>query len=456
MATETTTDLFSDSGKTNIPEMGVGELALSLKKTLEETFGRVRVRGELSGLKLAASGHLYGDIKDEEAVINIVCWRGSVSRLSVKPEDGLEVVITGKVSSYPKSSRYQIIVDSMELAGEGALLKMLEDRKKKLAAEGLFDAARKKPLPFLPETIGVVTSPTGAVIRDIIHRIEDRFPRPVLLWPAAVQGEKAAAEIAAAIRGFNALPVPPDILIVARGGGSLEDLMAFNEEEVVRAVAESDIPVISAVGHETDTTLIDYAADLRAPTPTGAAEMAVPVRIDLMAQVREDQGKMIRAMQRHLSDLKNILETGAVRLGDPQRLLEIKIQNLDFLSGNLQSRFEKILQQRKSNLKETAAKLLHPRARLEGMGKILMLHTEALYRSRGALLKEPQSHLDQAARMLESLSFKRVLERGFTVLRDSNGALVTRADQTREGMGGEIEFSGGEKVGITLGKRLKP
>jgi len=234
---------------------------------------------------------MYSDLKDENAVLNLVCWKGTVSRLSIKPEEGLEVICTGRISSYPARSNYQLIIESMELAGEGALLKMLEERKKKLAAEGLFAPERKNPIPFLPETIGVITSETGAVIRDILHRLRDRFPRHVLLWPVAVQGKDAAAQIAAAIKGFNDLPssLRPDVLIVARGGGSLEDLMAFNEEEVVRAVSESTIPLISAVGHETDTTLIDYVSDLRAPTPTGAAEKVVPVRADLLAQILDNE-----------------------------------------------------------------------------------------------------------------------------------------------------------------------
>jgi len=270
----------------NLPEYSVSELSQALKRTVEDTYPYVRVRGEISGFKRAASGHLYLALKDESAVLDGVCWRGVAGRLGIRPEDGMEVVCTGKLTTYPGRSKYQIVIEAMELAGEGALLKLLEDRRKKLAAEGLFDEARKKPLPFLPDVIGVVTSPTGAVIRDILHRLNDRFPRHVLLWPVLVQGEGAAAQIAAAIEGFNRIApggrVPrPDVLIVARGGGSLEDLWAFNEEIVVRAAAGSVIPLISAVGHETDTTLIDYASDRRAPTPTAASEMALPVRADL-------------------------------------------------------------------------------------------------------------------------------------------------------------------------------
>src|SRR5690606_32853083 len=274
----------------NVPEYSVGEISRAIKRTLESDFRQVRVRGEITGFKRAGSGHLYFRLKDDEAVLDACCWRSSAARLTIAPEDGLEVVCVGRISAYSGRSSYQLIVDSIELAGEGALLKLLEDRRKRLAAEGLFDEARKRALPFLPDVIGVVTSPTGAVIRDILHRLRDRFPRRVLVWPVLVQGEEAAAQITAAIEGFNRLPergaVPrPDVLIVARGGGSLEVVWAFNAEAVVRAAAASSIPLISAVGHETDFTLIDYAADRRAPTPTAAAEMAVPVRSELLARV---------------------------------------------------------------------------------------------------------------------------------------------------------------------------
>src|SRR5438067_7031914 len=278
----------------NLPEYTVSELSLALKRSIEDSFSHVRVRGEISGFKRHGSGHCYLALKDADAVLDAVCWRHTAIRLPLKPEDGMEVVCTGRLTTYPGRSKYQLVIDTIELAGIGALLRILEERRQRLAAEGLFDPERKKKLPFLPEVIGIVTSPTGAVIRDILHRLADRFPRRVLVWPVAVQGEGAAAQVAAAIAGFNRLlaggprdnSVPrPDLLIVARGGGSLEDLMAFNEEIVVRAAAASVIPLISAVGHETDTTLIDHAADRRAPTPTAAAEMAVPVRLDLIAEL---------------------------------------------------------------------------------------------------------------------------------------------------------------------------
>ncbi|MEQ1889789.1 MAG: exodeoxyribonuclease VII large subunit, partial [Alphaproteobacteria bacterium] len=282
---------------TNLPELSVSELSAALKRLVEGEFGFVRVRGEISGFTRAASGHCYLTLKDDRSVIDAVMWKGTASSLRFKPEDGMEVVCSGKLTTYPARSKYQLVVEAMAPAGVGALLAQLEERRKKLAAEGLFDAARKRPLPYLPEVIGLVTSPTGAVIRDILHRLADRFPRHVLLWPVLVQGELAARQIAAAIEGFNRLTpggaAPrPDVLIVARGGGSIEDLWAFNEEIVVRAAAASKIPLISAVGHETDTTLIDYASDLRAPTPTAAAEMAVPVRGELRVQVLDLQRRL--------------------------------------------------------------------------------------------------------------------------------------------------------------------
>ena len=439
-----TEDLFTAAAqsakRSNVPEMSVSELAFSLKRTLEETYGRVRVRGELSGLKLASSGHLYGDLKDDDSCINIVCWRSSMGRLSIKPEDGLDVIITGKMTSYPKNSRYQLVIESMELAGEGALLKMLEERRKKLTAEGLFDEARKKPLPFLPDVIGVVTSPTGAVIRDIIHRISERFPRHVLVWPVAVQGDGSAQQIAAAIRGFNAMKNRPDLLIVARGGGSLEDLMAFNDEDVVRAAAASKIPLISAVGHETDTTLIDYAADLRAPTPTGAAERAVPVRLNLMAQVLDDHERLTRGVERLFREGLNRLETLRARLGNPERVLDIRTQHIDTLSSKLLHGFEKLLAKKSQALAPLAPP--HPRALIGEKSRHAAMLGETLQRTGANLLKDPQKHLLHAARMLESLSFQKVLDRGFAVVRAKDGRVLSDAKAAESEGVFDIQFRG--------------
>ena len=452
-----TEDLFTaaanNAKRSNVPEMSVSELAFSLKRTLEETYGRVRVRGELSGLKLASSGHLYGDIKDEDSVINIVCWRGSMGKLSIRPEDGLDVIITGKMTSFPKNSRYQLVIESMELAGEGALLKMLEDRRKKLAGEGLFDADRKRPIPFLPDVIGIVTSPTGAVIRDIIHRVSERFPRHLLLWPVAVQGDAAAAQIAAAIRGFNALDgktLPrPDLIIVARGGGSLEDLMAFNDEDVVRAAAESKIPLISAVGHETDTTLIDYAADLRAPTPTGAAERSVPVRLDLLAQVRDDEQRLTGGMDRKLRELSNRHETLRAKLGDPARLLDTKTQHLDNLSSKLLHGFEKNLSLKTQRLAPLVPR--HPRSLIDEKSRHVALIAQSLERAGTNLLKDPQKHLDHTVRMLESLSFKKVLERGYTVVRSPDGRVLSDAAEAAKEDVLSIQFRGDHNLTVRKG-----
>ncbi|MEY4697551.1 MAG: hypothetical protein RIT14_1979, partial [Pseudomonadota bacterium] len=297
-------DLFEDPAPApqgNQPEYTVSELSGAVKRVIEGEFGLVRVRGEVGRVSRPASGHLYFDLKDDRSVIAAISWKGQLARMQIRPEEGMEVVATGRMTTFPGQSKYQLIVEDVSPAGAGALMALLEKRRAALAAEGLFDAARKKPIPFLPDVIGVVTSPSGAVIRDILHRLRDRFPRHVLIWPVAVQGEKCAPEVAAAIRGFNAIapggPIPrPDLIIVARGGGSLEDLYGFNEEIVVRAAADSRIPLISAVGHETDTTLIDHAADRRAPTPTAAAEMAVPVRIDLLAQCDDFGARLARAL----------------------------------------------------------------------------------------------------------------------------------------------------------------
>ena len=441
--------------QTNVPEFSVGELAFSLKRTLEENFGRVRVRGELSRVSIAGSGHMYSSLKDDDAVIDAVCWKGNLNRLSVKPEEGLEVICIGKISSYPKSSKYQLVIESMELAGEGALLKMLEERKKKLAAEGLFAPERKQKLPYLPRTIGVVTSPTGAVIRDILHRLDDRMPSHVLVWPVLVQGEGAADQITNAINGFNNITnnsqIPkPDLLIVARGGGSLEDLMAFNEENVVRAAAESKIPIISAVGHETDTTLIDYAADLRAPTPTGAAEKAVPVRAELLAYTLECEQRIISGINRLITEYAHRLEASSRGLGDPAKLLDIKTQNLDHLSDKLSASFSNFTTQKQTRLAETAGRLQSPKSLINSAEQALTRWSEQLQSAPKTLLQNNEKTLDHLGKMLNAYSFENTLQRGFAVIRTPDGTLVsnTKTAQTHDTL--NIQFKNNETLPVRV------
>jgi exodeoxyribonuclease VII large subunit len=338
-------DLFEDpapEGKPqgNQPEYTVSELSGAVKRVIEGEFGFVRVRGEVGRVSRPASGHLYFDLKDDRNVIAAISWKGQVARMQVRPEEGMEVVATGRMTTFPGQSKYQLIVDDVAPAGAGALMAMLEKRKAALAAEGLFDPSRKQAIPYLPGVIGVVTSPSGAVIRDILHRLRDRFPRHVLIWPVAVQGQACAPEVAAAIRGFNAIepggPIPrPDLIIVARGGGSLEDLWGFNEEIVVRAAAASRIPLISAVGHETDTTLIDFASDRRAPTPTAAAEMAVPVRLDLLAAVDGFGARLTRGVAQGLGQRGQRLRDLARALPRPETLTGQSVQRLDLWAGKL-------------------------------------------------------------------------------------------------------------------------
>lgn len=485
----------------NLPEFSVGDLARRLKRSIEEEFGFVRVRGEISQPKRHSSGHCYLRLKDDTAVIEAVCWRGTASKLAVQPAEGLEVIVTGRMTTYPGRSQYQLIIESMELAGEGALLKMLEERKKRLAAEGLFDAGRKKPIPFLPDVIGVVTSPTGAVIRDILHRLHDRFPRRVLLWPVAVQGERAAAEVTAAIDGFNRIapggPVPrPDLLIVARGGGSLEDLMAFNEENVVRAAAASRIPLISAVGHETDTTLIDFASDRRAPTPTAAAEMAVPVRAELLAQVLDDERRMVSAATRLLAERRTRVEGLARGLGDPRALLESHAQRLDDRAERLALAAASLLDRRRTRLNELGAALRHPREKLAEAGQRLASESRALDgalrhavvaargqyervsgrltlgpirvkfgdgsrrlsdlsprlgRSYGKAVEERAARLTAVGKLLESYSYKGVLERGFALVQSGDGRPLTRAAQATPGLAVSLVFADGKAAATVDG-----
>ena len=449
------------------PILSVGEISALLKRTVEETYPRVRVRGEISRCTRAASGHIYLTLKDEDAVLDAVCWRGTAARLSLEPEIGMEVVATGRLSTYSLRSSYQLVVDSLELAGEGALLKLLEERRKKLAAEGLFDPESKKPLPFLPDVIGVVTSETGAVFHDILHRLDDRFPRRVLLWPVTVQGDKAAAEIAAAIEGFNRIPpkgkVPrPDLLIVARGGGSLEDLMAFNEEIVVRAAAASAIPLISAIGHETDTTLIDFAADERAPTPSAAAEMAVPVRADLLALVEDLGARLVGAAGRLLRDGRTRLDGLARGLPNLRRLTEELAQRLDEWTDRLINAFGFGIESRRADLARLAAEIPKPQQQVDYAKGLLKREARALKAARKTVFAEPRRALKQAAALLESFSYQRVLERGFVLVSDAADRPLDSVAKLSPGMGVRLGFHDGSAEATVIepggkgAKRKKP
>lgn len=486
----------------NVPEYSVSQLSIALKRTLEDGFGHVRLRGEVSGFKRHGSGHCYFSLKDEHACIDAVCFKREAGRLRFRPEDGLEVVAEGRITTYQSRSKYQIVVDHMAPAGAGALMALLEERKKKLAALGLFDQERKRPLPYLPRVIGIVTSPTGAVIRDILHRLEERFPRHVLVWPCAVQGETAAAQIAAAIEGFGRLPgdgsLPrPDLLIVARGGGSIEDLWAFNEEVVVRAAAACPIPLISAVGHETDTTLIDHAADLRAPTPTAAAELAVPVRSELASRLQQLGGRAQHGIERELRALVQNVQGLARGVPDPAGVLGQKTQRLDDAAEDLAQAVDRMLERRLVGLREQTHRLRAPADLLQDQAHRLHRATEALgwrFSERRGQVETRLSHaaarlgLDEverrlprlgdalgslagrhdhatrhriaaattrftaAAGRLESVSYQSVLARGFALVRGGRGKVVKRAADARVLERLEIEFADGRVAATPLGQ----
>ncbi|SMG29354.1 MULTISPECIES: exodeoxyribonuclease VII large subunit [unclassified Paracoccus (in: a-proteobacteria)] len=491
-------ELFEDTAPSNAHEFTVSEISGAVKRVLEGEFGRVRVRGEIGRVSRPSSGHLYFDLKDDRSVLAAVSWKGQVARLSTRPEEGLEVIATGRLTTFPGQSKYQLIVEEIEPAGLGALMMMLEKRRKALAAEGLFDDARKRPLPALPGVIGVVTSPSGAVIRDILHRLRDRFPTRVLIWPVAVQGEACAPQVSAAIHGFNALPkdgpVPrPDLIIVARGGGSLEDLWGFNEEVVVRAAADSQIPLISAVGHETDTTLIDFAADRRAPTPTAAAEMAVPVRAELAARLTELQVRMMRAAQARSQSLRQRLSDLGRALGRPQALTDPARQRFDLfaerlepgLRGFVRSRRDQLnalplslsmlrtmMRNRREALQTQSARLPQGLQRLRqhrserlidlaqrlerGRARGLADSTRQLARDRAALdqlttrltavrvraISQRRDALDRLDRLRQTLGYQETLRRGFAVIRGPNG-LITTATEATQTARFEVQFQDG-------------
>jgi exodeoxyribonuclease VII large subunit len=484
---------------TNAHEYSVSEISIALKRTVEDAFGNVRVRGEISGYRGPhSSGHAYFSLKDDRSRIEAVVWKGTFGKLKFRPEEGMEVIATGKLTTYPGSSKYQIVIDNLEPAGAGALMALLEERKRRLAAEGLFDAGRKQLLPYLPRVIGVVTSPTGAVIRDIIHRISDRFPLHILVWPVRVQGETTGAEVANAVAGFNALPeggaiARPDVIIVARGGGSLEDLWGFNDEAVVRAVAASDIPVISAVGHETDWTLVDLAADIRAPTPTGAAEMAVPVKAELEATLASLGARLRASSSRNLDRKRQALKGVARALPSPDQLFALPRRQFDDIAGRFDraaavgaerrrarlaairlspATLERGIAEARRHLARTAVQLPkcadayfeRHRLRLDAAARRLTVepfarrntdNRRALERLAGRLprmvdtmLADRRTRLAQAARLVDSLSVKSVLDRGFALVEREDGALAKRAADISDGMRLTLRFADGEKNAV--------
>lgn len=448
-----------EASKANVTEFTVSEISFALKRTLEDSFGHVRVRGEISGFRGPhSSGHCYFSLKDQGARIDAVLWRSSYNRLRAKLQEGLEVIATGKITSYPGKSSYQIIVENLEPAGAGALMALLEERRRKLAAEGLFDQARKKALPFLPRIIGVVTSPTGAVIRDILHRLNDRFPRHVMVWPVRVQGETSAAEVAAAIRGFNAMARKPDLLIVARGGGSLEDLWSFNEEIVVRAAAESTIPLIAAVGHETDWTLIDHVADMRAPTPTAAAERAVPVRADLLSQVASLSARHDRGLKRLMTERRTRVRAAARALPRPDDILALARQRFDSISGRLRSGLIKnTLLHRRDFEKASAGLTPTPlRRNLAEQSRALARYGAQLRRDMRRIIEQRRVTLAASGKLLTSLSYKSVLQRGYALVRNEVGAPLRAAFEIKSGQDLRIEFHDGEIAAQAAGPTTPP
>ncbi|WP_417523594.1 exodeoxyribonuclease VII large subunit [Marinovum sp.] len=500
-------DLIDDAPDgLNAPEFSVSEISGAIKRVIEGEFGHVRIRGEVGRVSRPRSGHIYLDLKDDRSVISGVVWKGVAARLTTLPEEGMEVVATGRVTTFAGQSKYQMVIEDIKPAGVGALMAMLEKRKALLEAEGLFAADRKKKLPYLPEIIGVVTSPSGAVIRDILHRLRDRFPRKVLIWPVAVQGASCAPEVARAIHGFNAMTpggaLPrPDLLIVARGGGSIEDLWGFNEEIVARAAAASDIPLISAVGHETDTTLIDHVADRRAPTPTAAAEMAVPVRLELLAWLEGQGGRLAQALTGGLSQRSQRLRDLARALPRAETLVEGPRQRLDTWGDRLPVALERGVARRRvmlsdrsgalqpSSLRRMLAndrqRLDHLSARLapaldravtrkaerlaglrlstRAVEKDIDVQKERLERvfSRFAetgsrQISDLRKRLEATDRLRETLGYRATLARGYAVVRGDAGVVTTKA-AAEETTGLEIEFADGRlKLGAGKAARSKP
>jgi exodeoxyribonuclease VII large subunit len=452
------TETATSESASNVQAYSVSELAFALKRTIEDAYGFVRLRGELSKVTFHSNGHVYLDLKDERACISGVIWKGTVRGLAIRPQTGLEVIVTGKVTTYPGRSQYQIIIETMEPAGIGALLAQLERLKAKLATEGLFDAAHKRPLPSMPRVIGVITSPTGAVIRDILHRISDRWPCRVIVWPSLMQGETAAARVAEAIAGFNALaeggPIPrPDVLIVARGGGSVEDLWPFNDEALVRAAAASAIPLISAVGHETDTTLIDFVSDRRAPTPTAAAEFATPVLAELAASLADYERRLLACGGRTIELRRTRLSAASRGLPRPQDLLALATQRLDIAAGRLSAGLQR-------NVAVHAHVLAGPAAALKRglLDRPIALKQHRLAEVAARLPPILARRLQREGERLASLERQRVslnpegpLERGYALVRRADGALARSAKALAGGEPVTLKFGDGERGAVIDG-----
>ena len=451
----------AESAGDNAPYMTIGELSKRVKATVEGAFDYVRVRAEISRPTRAPSGHVYFTLKDDRSTLAAVCWKTVAGNLQVQPEEGLEVICSGKLTTYPGQSKYQIVVNQMEMAGEGAMLKMLEDRRRMLAAEGLFDPDRKRPIPEMPTTIGVITSPTGAVIRDILHRLNARFGVRVLVWGTLVQGKNAAGQVAAAIRGFDSMPtdgaIPrPDMLIVARGGGALEDLWAFNEEEVVRAVADCSLPVISAIGHETDTTLIDFAADLRAPTPTAAAELAVPVHADLAAHISETEARLKRGISQRLETANQMVRMAARGLLDPAEMIARRGQMLDYALAGLNTSLERVLAARRLDLSGLAGRLRPPETRLAEMSGHFIRLSDRLASTFAQMIERHEQALNSAEKLLDAHSFERVLDRGFALVTNTEGTPLKRAIDAPQGAEVTLRFADASRQALLDPDNIAP
>ena len=445
----------------NAPYMTIGELSKRVKNTVEGAFDYVRVRAEISRPTRAPSGHVYFTLKDDRSTLAAVCWKTVAGNLQVQPEEGLEVICSGKLTTYPGQSKYQIVVNQMEMAGEGAMLKMLEERRRMLAAEGLFDPERKRPIPEMPTTIGVITSPTGAVIRDILHRLDARFGVHVIVWGTLVQGKSAAGQVATAIRGFDAMPtdgaIPrPDVLIVARGGGALEDLWAFNEEEVVRAVADCSLPVISAIGHETDTTLIDFAADLRAPTPTAAAELAVPVRTDLSAHISETEARLKRGISQRLETANQMVRMAARGLLDPAEMIARRGQMLDYALAGLNTSLERVLAARRLDLSGMAGRLRPPEIRLAEMSGHFTWLSDRLANTFGQIVERHEQAVNSAGKLLDAHSFERVLDRGFALVTNIEGTPLKRSIDALHGAEVTLRFADASRQALLDPDNIAP